>query len=121
MFLDVTLSGAQEFIEECNITNGFDHPNVLSLIGVSINPERGIPLMIMPFMNNGDVKSFVKSKRGNSIECDCFPEVGLFYKTVKLYHSVTDMYIAFKCICIITCYMHVIFLILAINYRTTPE
>ena len=31
--------------------------------------------MIMPFMQNGDVKSFVKSKRGNSIECDCFPEV----------------------------------------------
>ena len=74
-YLDLTLNGAQEFIEECNISNSFDHPNVLSLIGVSIDPERGIPLMIMPFMHNGDVKSFMKSKRGNSIECDCFPEV----------------------------------------------
>ena len=74
-FLDLSLTGAQEFIEECNITNSFDHPNVLSLIGVSIHPEKSIPLMIMPFMQNGDVKSFVKSKRGGSIEFDCFPEV----------------------------------------------
>ena len=74
-FIDLSLTGAQEFIEECNITNSFDHPNVLSLIGVSIHPEKSIPLMIMPFMHYGDVKSFVKSKRGNSIEYDCFPEV----------------------------------------------
>ena len=73
--IDISSKGTQEFIEECSITNGFDHPNVLSLIGVSINPDNGIPLMIMPFMHNGDVKSFVKSKRGDSIEFDCFPQV----------------------------------------------
>lgn len=75
--LDLSLSGAQEFIEECDITNSFNHPNVLSLIGVSIDSEKSVPLMIMPFMHNGDVKSFVKSKRGNAIECDCFPKVAI--------------------------------------------
>ena len=53
----------------------FNHPNVLNLIGVSYVKEEGIPLMILPFMHNGDVKSFVKSKRGNTLEITEFPEV----------------------------------------------
>ena len=53
----------------------FNHPNILNLIGVSYAKEEGIPLMILPFMHNGDVKSFVKSKRGNTLEVTEFPEV----------------------------------------------
>ena len=63
------------FIEECIVTNKLDHPNVLSLIGVSINTENGTLHMIMPFMHHGDVKSFLKSKRGDMIEFDHFPKV----------------------------------------------
>ena len=55
----------------------FNHPNILSLIGVSYIEEEGIPLMILPFMHNGDVKSFVKSKRGNALEVTEFPEVAM--------------------------------------------
>ena len=29
----------------------------------------------MPYMQNGDVKSFVKSKRGNELDVTIFPEV----------------------------------------------
>ena len=47
----------------------------MSLIGVSIILEEGIPLMVLPYMHHGDVKSFVKSKRGNKIEVNEFPEV----------------------------------------------
>ena len=54
---DLTSYTAKEFIAECNIANRFDHPNVLSLIGVSIVPEDDIPLMVMPYMLHGDVKS----------------------------------------------------------------
>ena len=72
---DHSLSNAQEFIEECSIARRFDHPNVLSLIGVSIIPEENTPLMIMPYMQLGDVRSFLKSKRGNKITIDNFPEV----------------------------------------------
>ena len=62
-------------MEECIVTSKLDHPNVLSLIGISINPDDATLHMIMPFMDNGDVKSYLKSKRGDMIEFDHFPEV----------------------------------------------
>jgi len=71
---DLTSYTAKEFIAECNIANRFDHPNVLSLIGVSIVPDDDIPLMVMPYMLHGDVKSYLKSQRGNSIDADQLPK-----------------------------------------------
>ena len=65
----------QNFIEECIVTSKLNHSNVLSLIGVSINPDDATLHMIMPFMDHGDVKSFLKSKRGSMIELDHFPKV----------------------------------------------
>ena len=73
--VDVSLFNAKEFIDECIIANKFAHPNVLSIVGVSIIPEDNIPLMIMPFMDNGSVQSYVKSKRGNSVKFTSFPKV----------------------------------------------
>ena len=46
-----------------------------------MNTEDGTLHMIMPFMHHGDVKSFLKSKRGNSIELDHFPEVTIYVCT----------------------------------------
>ena len=57
------------------MTSKLDHPNVLSLIGVSINTDDARLLMIMPFMHHGDVRSFLKSKRGNVIEFNDYPKV----------------------------------------------
>ena len=68
----------EKFIEECIITSKLDHPNLLSLIGVSINPEDATLHMIMSFMYHGDVKSFLKSKRGDMIEFDHFPMVCMY-------------------------------------------
>ena len=53
----------------------FIHPNVLSLTGVSYIKGETITLMILPFIHSGDVKSFVKSKRGTALEVTEFPEV----------------------------------------------
>ena len=75
VLVDISLSSATEFIDECTTASKFNHPNVLSIIGVSINPEDNMPLMIMPFMHNGSVQSYVKSKRGNAIKITSFPEV----------------------------------------------
>ena len=75
--LFVDFSSIPQFIEECNIAKKFDHPNVLSIIGVSIIPEEDVPLMIMPYMHHGDVKSFIKSKRGDDVKVVNFPEVKL--------------------------------------------
>ena len=65
----------KEFTTECNVANKFNHPNVLSLIGVSIDPEDDIPQMVMPYMLHGDVKSYLKLQRGDSFEADQLPKV----------------------------------------------
>ena len=84
-YSDISSSNVHNFVEECVITSKLDHSNVLSLIGVSINPDDATLLMIMPFMDNGDLKSFLKSKRGDVIEFCHFPEVWLYGN--DCYHS----------------------------------
>ena len=71
----VDTSKTEEFIQECITAKRFSHPNVINLIGVSYIKEEAVPLMILPFMHNGDVKSFVKSKRGNELKVTEFPKV----------------------------------------------
>ena len=39
----------------------FDHPHILRLLGMSID-ERGNPMVILPYMANGDLRSYVKDK-----------------------------------------------------------
>ena len=66
--IDISSTKTKEFIKECITTQKFDHPNVMSLIGVSVVPEEATLLMVLPYMCRGDVKSFLKSKRGGKIE-----------------------------------------------------
>ena len=48
----------------------FDHPHILRLLGMSID-ERGNPMVILPYMANGDLRSYVKDKtRVSSITGD---------------------------------------------------
>ena len=54
----------------------FDHPNVLKLKGVCFNTENGLPVIVLPLMVNGDLKSFLVSKRNNSsAKISVFPTV----------------------------------------------
>ena len=39
----------------------FDHPNVMSLIGVCFDGE--MPMILMPFMSNGSVLGYVKQNK----------------------------------------------------------
>ena len=71
----MSLSETTKFMEECNIAKKFDHPNVLSLLGISFTPEENKPLMVMPYMHHGDVKSYLKSKRGGVAKIEEFPQV----------------------------------------------
>ena len=36
----------------------FDHPNVMSLVGVC--PDGEMPLLVMPFMSNGSILEYVR-------------------------------------------------------------
>ena len=44
----------------------FSHPNVLGMEGISLDPESQTPYLILPFMRNGDLKSYLRKKRGMS-------------------------------------------------------
>ena len=39
----------------------FEHPNVMSLVGVCLDGE--MPLLIMPFMSNGNILEYVRSHK----------------------------------------------------------
>ena len=75
LILDLSSSKITEFMEECEIAKNFHHPNVLCLLGISFTPEENKPLMVMPYMHHGDVKSYLKSKRGSVIRLKELPQV----------------------------------------------
>lgn len=52
-------SDISSFLKEGIMMKDFDHPNVLALIGVCITRENQ-PLVILPFMANGDLLSYVR-------------------------------------------------------------
>lgn len=52
---------ADDFINEALIMRKFQHKNVLSLIGITFDTsEKGLPMVIMPFMRNGDLLKYVR-------------------------------------------------------------
>lgn len=53
----------QQLTEEAALMAGFDHPNVISLIGV-VTPK----MIVMPFCKNGDLHSFLQRK---AVALDC--------------------------------------------------
>ena len=52
----------RDFIEESALMHSFDHPHVLGLIGISLD-DNGSPYLVLPFMENGDLRTFLKNKR----------------------------------------------------------
>ena len=78
-----TQEEVNDFISESAIMLDFDHPNVMRLVGVCFDSEDGLPRIILPYMANGDLKSFLKSKRslveeGTSTgSVEVYPPVGI--------------------------------------------
>ena len=55
--------GIAVFLKECASMQGLRHPNVLGLIGVCVDHQEIIgPLIVSPFMTNGDLKSYLSGK-----------------------------------------------------------
>uniref|UniRef100_UPI00398F878F ephrin type-A receptor 5-like isoform X2 n=1 Tax=Pristiophorus japonicus TaxID=55135 RepID=UPI00398F878F len=57
----------ESFLREAELMQGFNHPNVLRLIGVSFEvcPEGQVPMpmVILPFMPHGDLRRFLLNSR----------------------------------------------------------
>ena len=48
----------EDFLQESVVMKQFNHPNVLSLIGVSVHNAK--PCIILPLMTNGDLHKYLK-------------------------------------------------------------
>ncbi len=72
----------RDFVEESALMYSFDHPHVLGLIGISLD-ENCSPYIILPYMENGDLRTFLKNKREvvtKSTDTG-YPEVHVAYST----------------------------------------
>ena len=56
-----TNADTKKIMQEVITMLSFDHPHVMSLIGLCL--DMGVPLIIMPFMANGSVLEYVKCHR----------------------------------------------------------
>ena len=72
-----TQADIDSFMAECATMVNFDHPNVVKLIGVCFDATDQLPFIILPFMANKDLKSFLVAKREQSqnLKEDQFPKV----------------------------------------------
>lgn len=52
----------KDLLKECTKMYEFDHPNVLKLIGVCLDGGPA-PYIIMPFMANGSLLSYLRKER----------------------------------------------------------
>ncbi len=53
----------KDFFKEALIMKDFDHPNVLSLIGVTL--VENYPSLLLPFMTYGDLHTYVNNQMSN--------------------------------------------------------
>ncbi|XP_064398663.1 hepatocyte growth factor receptor-like [Halichondria panicea] len=77
-----SLSDLQSMVCEVNKMQDFDHPHVMSLIGVCLDAGPGIAI-VMPYMANGSLIGYLKRER-SSLELDDDCEVDQILEVRKL-------------------------------------
>jgi len=70
------LGAIKELVAESTVMNQFDHPNVLPLLGVCVDPDDDdVFTVVLPFMANGDLRTFMKCNRVGPNKIDEFNDV----------------------------------------------
>ena len=53
------MNNIEEFLREGLIMRRFDHPNVMSILGIAIDATDH-PMVVLPYMGGGDLTTYVK-------------------------------------------------------------
>jgi len=71
-----SLDAMKDLVAESSIMKTFHHPNVLPLLGVCIDyDDEDVLKVVMPFMTNGDLKTFLKDSRVSPNNTQDYPKV----------------------------------------------
>ena len=70
-----SLEVLESFLHESVLMKNFDHPNVLNILGVGLDPDNGLPFIVLPFMANGNLKMYLINKRSKATDVNQLPEV----------------------------------------------
>ena len=71
-----SLSALRDLVAESTVMKQFDHPNVLPLLGVCVDPnDDDVFKVVLPFMANGDLRNFLKNNRVEQNKIDEFNDV----------------------------------------------
>ena len=77
----------KNFFAESFIMTTFQHPNVLGLLGVCFDSPDSTPLLVLPFMVNGNLKTYlVKFRCPTSNKPDILPKVRMKVMLMILSH-----------------------------------
>ena len=76
LYTACSLGAMKDLVAESAIMKTFHHPNVLPLLGVCIDyNDQDMLKIIMPFMANGDLKTFLKDSRITPNNTQEYPKV----------------------------------------------
>lgn len=77
----INLGALKDLVAESTVMKRLDHRNVLPLLGVCVDCADNDNLfnIILPFMANGDLKSFLKVNRVEPTNTDQFSDVSKLY------------------------------------------
>ena len=73
-----SVESLKSILRESILMKEFDHPNVLNVLGVGFDSDNGLPFIVLPFMVNGDLKTYLISKRKKNATVNCLPEVDTY-------------------------------------------
>ena len=65
----------KDFFAESLVMKDFSHTHILGLLGVCFDSPDFSPYIVLPFMANGNMKDYLKSKRVHVMDVDTYPEV----------------------------------------------
>ena len=83
---DAKLEDIKEFVESALLVKDLKHENILPIIGVAFPPPKAIPLVVLPLMAHGDLKSLLLKPEMVRIEAqgkDEWHDVFFFHLSIK--------------------------------------